>query len=81
MLLQMPLAQLIAMHHLPDTTKNKVWLAEQMDRLLAFEVLKKICIADPEPISPELLADKIGLNKGFSYNMMNQIARRLKHAN
>jgi hypothetical protein len=52
-----------------------------MDRLLAFEVLKKVCTADPEPISPELLADKIGLNKGFSYNMMTQIANRSEHAN
>jgi hypothetical protein len=77
----MPLAQPIVMRHLPENTKNRVWLAEQMDRLLAFEVLKKVCTADPEPISPELLADKIGLNKGFSYNMMTQIANRSEHAN
>lgn len=64
-----------------DLTKDRFWVAEQMDRLLAFEVLKKVCTADPEPIPPALLADKIGLNKGFSYNMMTQIASRLTHAN
>jgi len=49
-----------------------------MDRLLGFEILKKICMADPDPIPPALLADKIGLNKGFSYVMIESISRKLK---
>ena len=64
------------MPRLRDTTKDKLWVAEQVDRLTGFEVLKKVCTADPTPVPPALLADKLGLNKGFSYNMMVNISKK-----
>jgi len=64
-----------------DITYNRDWVAEQVDRLLGFEVLKKACTADPLPIPPALLADKIGLNKGFSYNLISKINNRQANAN
>jgi len=66
------------MPRLLDVTSDPAWKDEQMDRLLGFEILKKICMADPDPIPPALLADKIGLNKGFSYVMIESISRKLK---
>lgn len=60
-----------------DITTDKLWIAEQVDRFLGFEVLKAVATADPEPVPPHLLADKLGLNKGFSYLMMENISRRL----
>lgn len=61
-----------------DVTTDPFWQAEQMDRLLGFEVLKKVCTADPDPVPPSLLADKIGLNKGFSHAMILSISQKLE---
>lgn len=65
------------MLNLPDVTTDPIWKAEQMDRLLGFEVLKKVCTGDPDPIPPLLLADKIGVNKGFSFDMLENISNNL----
>lgn len=59
-----------------DITKNQSWVEENVDRLLAFELLKKACIADPSPIPNDLLADKIGVHKNSGFYMMSQIAKR-----
>jgi hypothetical protein len=40
-------------------------LAEQVDRLLGFEVLTKAVSGNPLPIPPSLLADKIGTHRNY----------------
>jgi hypothetical protein len=60
-----------------DPTLDPVWQAEQMDRLLGFEILTRTLHASYQPIEPELLADKIGATKGYSFNLLKSISRRL----
>lgn len=62
------------MQSLPDPI-NQSWMDEQVDRLLGFELLKKACIGDPEPISNDLLADKIGVHKNYQFYLMKKIAK------
>lgn len=58
-------APLTAMPPSPDITTNRIWLAEQVDRLLGFEVLTKAISGNPLPIPPSLLADKIGTHRNY----------------
>lgn len=64
----MPLSQ--------DITTNPEWLSEQIDRLLGFECLIKTLYADPTPIPPALLADKIGVNKGYPNSIISNISQQ-----
>jgi hypothetical protein len=61
-----------------DITLNPEWQAEQMDRLLGFEILTRALQARYHPVPPELLADKVGANKGFANNIIVKIQRRLR---
>ena len=72
----MPLEQPIAMRSSRDITNNPEWIAEQVDRLLGFEVLTKLLTADPRPIPPGSLADKIGVYKGYSHSILSDISTR-----
>ena len=60
-----------------DITLDPDWQAEQMDRLLGFEILQRACTATYQPIDPELLADKIGASKGLSFKIVKNLSRRL----
>jgi hypothetical protein len=60
-----------------DPTLNPEWQAEQMDRLLGFEILTRTLHATYQPLEPELLADKIGANKGYPFKILQNIKRRL----
>jgi hypothetical protein len=48
-----------------------------MDRLLGFEILTRTLTAQYQPISPELLADKIGAHKGVAYTIVQNLQRKL----
>lgn len=60
-----------------DITLDPQWQAEQMDRLLGFEILTRSLNAQYQPISPELLSDKIGAHKGFAYTIVQNLQRKL----
>ena len=60
-----------------DITLNPEWQAEQMDRLLGFEILTRALTARYHPIPPELLADKVGANKGLTNSIIVKIQRNL----
>ena len=64
-------------HSASDPTLDPEWQAEQMDRLLGFEILTRTLNATYQPLDPELLADKIGANKGFPFKVLQNIKRRL----
>lgn len=76
MLSPMPMAQPIDMPSSQDITESPVWMAEQVDRLLGFEVLTKLVTSDPRPIPPGSLADKIGVYKGYSHTILSEIRTR-----
>jgi hypothetical protein len=60
-----------------DPTLDPVWQAEQMDRLLGFEILTRVLSASYQPVAPELLADKVGANKSFSNKIIVGLQRKL----
>jgi hypothetical protein len=60
-----------------DITLDPEWQAEQMDRLLGFEILTRTLRAQYQPIPPEVLADKIGMDKGFTHQIIKQLQRKL----
>lgn len=55
------------------------WQAEQMDRLLGFEILTRALAGCYQPMAPELLADKVGAGKGFSNRIILDVKRRYSH--
>lgn len=69
------------MKHLAvDPTLDPEWQAEQMDRLLGFEILTRTLRACYQPLEPEVLADKIGANKGFTFKLLQNVKSRLNES-
>jgi len=64
-------------HLASDLTLDPEWQAEQMDRLLGFEILTRTLNAHYQPLEPEILADKIGANKGFTFKLLQNVKSRL----
>jgi hypothetical protein len=60
-----------------DITADPDWQDEQIDRLLAFEVLQAHLHAKFQPMEAERLADKISLDKGISYRIVQSIQSKL----
>jgi hypothetical protein len=60
-----------------DCTLDPVWLADQQDRLLGFEILTRTLKASYQPIAPEVLSDKIGADKGLTHKIVKEIQRHL----
>jgi hypothetical protein len=68
----------------PDVTVDPVWLNQQADRFLAFEMLYHVVHASYNEVVPSVLADKLGLNDKLVSTMLRQISKRrttrqLKH--
>lgn len=55
------------------------WQAEQVDRLLGFEILTRALSACYQPVSPERLGDKLGVGKGFSNRIIVDVKRRYSY--
>jgi hypothetical protein len=60
----------------PDITTNGIWLSEQVDRLLGFEMLTKAISCNPRPMPPSILADKIGTYKGYPHAVILEAAKK-----
>ncbi len=60
-----------------DITTSREWQEEQIDRLLGFEILSRSLRAQYQPIDPAILADKIGLDKGTAFRIVQQIKQNL----
>ena len=58
-----------------DITTSLDWQGEQIDRLLGFEILTRTLRAQYQPIDPAHLADKVGLDKGSAFRIVQQIQR------
>jgi hypothetical protein len=61
-----------------DPTLNPVWEAEQVDRLLGFEVLRRAVDARYQPVNPVELADRVAVDKGYPHRIIEKL--RLSHA-
>lgn len=59
-------------------TQDPDWVDMQVERLLAFEVLRAAVQGKCDEIPPGTLADKLGLDKGFVFQMAQGIRERLK---
>lgn len=62
-----------------DPCSDPQWIQDQQDRLLGYEILMKAITADPTPMSPGEMSDRIGLNKGFSYGVLTDVVKRMNH--
>ena len=58
-----------------DVTTDSAWLEDQSNRLLGFEVLTRVLSATYQPMSPEVLADKCGMSKGFAFAVIQSIQK------
>ncbi len=61
-----------------DITLDPLWEAEQVDRLLGFEVLRRTVDARYQPVNPVDLADRVAVDKGYPHRIIEKI--RLRHA-
>jgi len=61
-----------------DITIDPEWQAEQVDRLLGFELLQQAIHARYQPIDAAHLADKVALDKGMAYRIVQSIQRNFK---
>jgi hypothetical protein len=60
-----------------DVTTSRAWQEEQIDRLLGFEILSRTLRAQYQPIDPAVLADKVGLDKGTAFRIVQQIKQHI----
>lgn len=72
-------AQLLDMNRCLDNdiTTSRAWQEEQIDRLLGFEILSRTLRAQYQPIDPAVLADKVGLDKGTAFRIVQQIKQHI----
>lgn len=62
-----------------DITKNKVWIQEQIDRFVAWEIFIRMARGEEMlPMAPLDLCDRIGVNKEYVYDLIQQIKQRKK---
>ena len=61
-----------------DITMNRQWICEQIDRLLAWEILCKVATHDElYSIKSSELCDKIGANEQYFYHFFHNIKGKL----
>lgn len=60
-----------------DPTSNREWLNEQVDRLLAFEILYRSIHAKYQPLEATALSDKTGLDRNAAKRIINNIRQVL----
>lgn len=60
-----------------DVTADPKWINEQIDRLLAWEVLQREFMGVGEPMEILHLCDSIGVNKGFVNSTLVSIRKKL----
>ncbi len=62
-----------------DITNNKIWIQEQIDRFVAWEIFIRIAKGkEMLPMAPLDLCDRIGVNKEYVYDLIQQIKQRKK---
>ena len=61
-----------------DITLNQDFIDEQIDRLLAWEILQRYSRSyENLPMKPLDLCDKIGVNKGYVHQVITTVRKKL----
>ena len=63
-----------------DITLNQDWLDENTDRLIAWELLNRMCRLDCRPIPSQKLCDMIGVPKNYVFNVIKRAQKVCKQA-
>ena len=56
-----------------DITTDKEWINQQIDRLLAWELLRRELTCDVSPVETSELCDSIGVNKGYVHTVIQSV--------
>ena len=65
-----------------DPTLDPHWILEQVDRLLAWEILTRaLTFRMHEELLPQDLCDRIGVHKGFVYEIIKSARKQLNAPN
>ena len=64
----------------PDITTNPKWIAEQTDRLIAWELLQRYCGRGSNELRYHALTDKLAMPVSFWHGMIRQIKHRHPNA-
>lgn len=59
-----------------DVTLNEDWINEQIDRLLAWELMTRSLTLNTEEVPPEKLCDMIGVPKNYVFGVIKKISNR-----
>ena len=79
MLLQIPKEQHTDMQRSQDITCDTVWLREQTDRLLAFEVLYKEVTGYPNDLQPSEISEKVGSSPTMTHDVLQSFIAKFKY--
>ena len=63
-----------------DITTDPKWIAEQTNRLLAWELLQRYCGRGSNELRYHALTDKLAMPVSFWHGMIRQIKRRHSNA-
>jgi len=56
-----------------DITTDKEWVNSQIDRLLAWELLKRELTCDVSPVETTELCDSIGVSRGYVHTVLQSV--------
>jgi len=59
-----------------DITLDEEWINEQVDRLLAWELMTRALTLSTEEVPPEKLCDMIGVPKNYVFEVIKKISNR-----
>ena len=59
-----------------DVTLDEDWINEQVDRLLAWELMTRGLTLNTEEVPPEKLCDMIGVPKNYVFEVIKKISNR-----
>ena len=59
-----------------DITLDEDWINEQIDRLLAWELMTRGLSLNTEEVPPEKLCDMIGVPKNYVFEVIKKISNR-----
>tara|TARA_Y100001938_G_scaffold150624_1_gene242501 strand:+ start:212 stop:433 length:222 start_codon:yes stop_codon:yes gene_type:complete len=59
-----------------DITLDENWINEQVDRILAWELMTRSLTLNTEEVPPEKLCDMIGVPKNYVFEVIKKISNR-----
>jgi hypothetical protein len=59
-----------------DITLDEDWINEQIDRLIAWELMTRGLTLNTEEVPPEKLCDMIGVPKNYVFEVIKKISTR-----